>query len=493
MGGAVRFGGGAGGASVAKLKTALQYADNKLGLDVQHSSYSDICRALGIYFPEGLYKDYYPYKEGVQNTPWTSSATHSSINTYASQFNDDAIAIPFYNNESYVFVANTTQKVNVTNKAFLTFHYSTTGVGNNDTVKVDITDVTGSYYIVLWTEYSSSQIRINASLCDQLSAFDIHSAKTKLTIISAWSGASSGYVLIDNVCLCDAEALVPLLTNNTWVQSSGSYTTESTYVAWHAFDGDDSTYWQSPLSGTSADFIGYRSPYHRISVRYCRFYGKWSGGGRKWYLQYADENDQWVNAGSVTVTTSEGWYTIESSEDNPHWQWRLYCETTTSNWMKVSTMQLYGAEAETDELVLYDNGTEGVQWQTGVATVTNYTNKGGFEKQVSGMVGRVALVKDGNTFISVNTPDKIHFGQYKRLFIETTYGTYWNNCENVGDAYLIFGMWNYAGNRTSAALFSSSKSGCTDNGKQIATLIMDYYAISSGYHDVTVKKVWLVA
>lgn len=40
------------GISITPLKTALQYADNKLGITVATSSYSEICDALADYFPE---------------------------------------------------------------------------------------------------------------------------------------------------------------------------------------------------------------------------------------------------------------------------------------------------------------------------------------------------------------------------------------------------------------------------------------------------------
>lgn len=42
------------GISIAPLKSALQYADSDLGIDVETSSYGEICSALSEYFAESM-------------------------------------------------------------------------------------------------------------------------------------------------------------------------------------------------------------------------------------------------------------------------------------------------------------------------------------------------------------------------------------------------------------------------------------------------------
>ena len=293
--------------------------------------------------------------------------------------------------------------------------------------------------------------------------------------------------------ICDAladyfpeiTALIPILTDDTYVIKSGIITTN---YAWHAFDGDDTTPWISE-DGSTNKYIGYVAPTDPIRVKYCTFTGYHNSYSATWFLQYSDEDGQWHNAGSASVGTSNTRITIESTENNPHWRWRLWTNRQTA-YMVVYTMQLYGNVVTVPKLMLYDNGTENVPWQSGVATITGYTNKGGFEKGSSGMVGRVSLVSSGNTFISVNTQEKVSFGNYTRFYIETTNGLYQYNCKSWGDAYLVIDIRNYSGNRSNVGTISSSKSGFTDSKNRIADLYLDYYAISSGYHDVTIKKVW---
>lgn len=71
------------GISIAPLKTALQYADSELGIDVETSSYSDICDALAEYFPDFDGKWLYG---GVYNDNF-GAVTTSGSTTYSKSTN----------------------------------------------------------------------------------------------------------------------------------------------------------------------------------------------------------------------------------------------------------------------------------------------------------------------------------------------------------------------------------------------------------------------
>ena len=94
-----------GGASVGKLKTALQYADGALGIDVETSSYNEICDALAIAYPEEftLFNagNQYTDRTGGWDGSYVSGGGSATISTriYLQTTANGQIATAFTNNK----------------------------------------------------------------------------------------------------------------------------------------------------------------------------------------------------------------------------------------------------------------------------------------------------------------------------------------------------------------------------------------------------------
>lgn len=122
-----------GGASVAKLKTALVDADSRLGIDVQDSSYNEICDALADYFDLNglLYDSGVSYVEFSTNGGWADSGV-------------DLYSIGPSGQWAY-YTKRTTSPVDVTQ--FSTVHFLIASTFYNGEVTLDVSALSGYYYI----------------------------------------------------------------------------------------------------------------------------------------------------------------------------------------------------------------------------------------------------------------------------------------------------------------------------------------------------------
>lgn len=122
-----------GGASVAKLKTALQYADTALGIDVDTSSYAEICDALAAYFPEALIL----FDGSSYASLWTK-------NSYA--YVDDTIRLVRQSVSGRDGVVYTTSPIDVT--TYNTLEIDATVYGSTrQTYSYDVSALTGNYTV----------------------------------------------------------------------------------------------------------------------------------------------------------------------------------------------------------------------------------------------------------------------------------------------------------------------------------------------------------
>ena len=96
----------ADGISISPLKTALQYADDALGIDVATSSYGEICDALGVFFEP---KDVIVFKQGVglQKT-FSLSGDQSPFNRSWVVSDDSIITNPTSSEKWAGYATNTT-------------------------------------------------------------------------------------------------------------------------------------------------------------------------------------------------------------------------------------------------------------------------------------------------------------------------------------------------------------------------------------------------
>ncbi len=134
------------GVPLSNLKTALQYADDELGITVASSSYAEICDALADYFPDW---DGMIYNAGVETIPIdvTGYLRTSSFST--------ALAPTKYASYLYVgvdFSGGTSNKALLTNTKVNVTRFNTLYFTLNGTTRsLDISSLSGEYYVYIGT------------------------------------------------------------------------------------------------------------------------------------------------------------------------------------------------------------------------------------------------------------------------------------------------------------------------------------------------------
>lgn len=134
------------GISIAPLKTALQYADSKLGITVATSSYSDICTALSNYFPsfDGVFFDVNTHNtfELLDDTGYLRTPSFTTADV--PQFTSSGLRTGIINADNvHCRAILSAEKVDVTNYNALYFTLGGT------TYSLDISSVSGSYYVYI--------------------------------------------------------------------------------------------------------------------------------------------------------------------------------------------------------------------------------------------------------------------------------------------------------------------------------------------------------
>lgn len=115
----------ADGISISPLKTALQYADAKLGITVATSTYGEICGALADYFPDatGVL-----YDSGTEYVPWQTGVA-TILNGYTTVGGFDKNASNMTGRPSLVSNTNQVISVNTADKipfsSYSTLHIKT--------------------------------------------------------------------------------------------------------------------------------------------------------------------------------------------------------------------------------------------------------------------------------------------------------------------------------------------------------------------------------
>lgn len=141
------------GISIAPLKTALQYADSELGIDVATASYSEICEALAEAYPE--LADGVLYQDGKYGVEWENGVTVFDGDgvplvggfTLASDHIQTIIPSSFGQR-----VLNTVNTVDLTNYSRLHIE------GSNGSLPavMDVSGITGSMYITVFAYCNSA-------------------------------------------------------------------------------------------------------------------------------------------------------------------------------------------------------------------------------------------------------------------------------------------------------------------------------------------------
>ena len=151
---------------------------------------------------------------------------------------------------------------------------------------------------------------------------------------STWLSAIASSSYSDYVL----NATVPKMTSNT-APSGTCFASNESNPAYYAFDGDNSTYWSATDAVDGS--IGYQFP-SAVCIRRAKFRALY--GTRQFTVAYSDDGTTYQTCSeTVTATSGETDYYVNTTETSPHQYWRLNVHHTQgASGFFVQTVQFYG-------------------------------------------------------------------------------------------------------------------------------------------------------
>ena len=161
---------------------------------------------------------------------------------------------------------------------------------------------------------------------------------------------------------------VPVMTSDTApfgevIYDTSNAATNSSYLAWKAFDGNDSTIARVITAALTA-YVGYKFT-QKTSVKKVYWYNDATNAGYTVRISYSDDGTNWTNtAQQYTINGTEKCY-LDIEDCGAHLYWRATRTLSTAGLGICNTLQFYGVDYTEREFAegstmkyLYDHGLE---------------------------------------------------------------------------------------------------------------------------------------
>ena len=152
---------------------------------------------------------------------------------------------------------------------------------------------------------------------------------------------------IDNGYLPDINSLplIPTMTSNTAPSgvASGNSSTASSHPAYHAFDGNDSTWWETDYS-TNKHYLQYKFP-SAVCVKkvYAKLY-KNGSSGINIKIYGSNNGTTWTQIGNARASNNDSEITINCNNTKSYTYYKYEANMDGNYWTGVYTLQLYGVK-----------------------------------------------------------------------------------------------------------------------------------------------------
>ena len=287
--------------------------------------------------------------------------------------------------------------------------------------------------IKAYTTASSSVITTDYVDCSVNADYYLYYRLNNIIGTTPWGSTTIWYIPEFQFYGRQLEALIPSMTSNTTpmgVVSANSYNTESNLLPYRAFDGNDSTHYQTEYQELIENYyIKYEFPKEQSTSALLI---KAQSNDDDYYnvmLQGSNDNSKWDNLTDkiyITGRTIKSYYTTLNNSKSYKY-YRLICTDSKNPYMcyrgkyglGLYTFQLYGAPDYESRTYIYDHGVELTPIKVGGCSATYGTETIETDRLKIANTATALPTTEGTVFPQIYCTELIDTTNFKTCRVKT--------------------------------------------------------------------------